>query len=215
MLMDYLYDEISEKNKIKLESLLEEDPNLREELEELKKTRTLLQQMPAEHPAKEMVVVEAQKRTFTEWLEEAKHLLPRTTAGKTGFAIAAGIALLLFIGSIARLHVNISNTGFEMAMGYSPAEQPAFTQDQVQTLVNRIRQENEAIMAEYAQTMYRENQDQIQQLVQYVNRQRLYDLELIDENLDKLQQANNYRWQRTNEFLGEVIQTVNLKENDK
>ena len=213
--MDYLYDEIGEENRKKLESFLEKDLKLREELDELKKTRSLLQQMPAEHPAKDMVVVEARKRTFTEWLEEAGQLLPRTTAGKIGFAIAAGIALLLFVGSIARLHVNLSNSGFEVAMGYSPAEQPAFTQDQVQTLVNQIRQENEAIMAEYAQTMYRENQEQIQQLVRYVNRQRLNDLELIDENLDKLQQANNYRWQQTNEFLGEVIQTVNLKENEK
>jgi len=216
LFMDYLYDEIEEEDKQRLEAYLEEHPDLREELNGLNRTRDLLQQMPLIEPEHRLTMVEPRERTFSQWLGEAKALLPRSGFGKLGFAVAAGFALLLFIGSAAKMQISVDDAGWSVAMGYSPTVtvNEGLTADQAREFLDRVRKENSAMMADYAQTLRRENRQQLEQVVRYVEQQRVNDLQLIDQNLDQLQQANNYRWQQTSQFLGEMLQTVNVRTED-
>lgn len=211
LFMDYLYDEIEEEEKQRLENYLEQHPDLKRELDELHETRTLLQQMPLAEPDRQLTMVEPRERTFGQWIGQAKALLPRTGFGKLGFAIAAGLILLLFVGSVAQLHVSVNSSGWSFALGYSPTVNEGLAAEQAQTFLDRVREENAAMMTEYTRTLRQENQQQLQQLVRYVEQQRLSDLQLIDQNLAQLQRANNYRWQQTSEFLGEMMQTVNVR----
>lgn len=215
LLMDYLYDEIGMEERHLLESYLEQHPDLRNELEELQRTRELLRKAPLSEPQlpHRLTMVEPRERTFGEWLGEAKALLPRTRLGKLGFAVAAGLMLLLFIGSVAKLQISTDRTGWSVAMGYSPTvtTSDGLTTGQAEVFLDRMRQENAALMAEYARTIRQENRQQLEQVVRYVEQQRLNDLQLIDRNLDQLQQTNNYRWQQTSRFLGEMMQTVNVR----
>lgn len=210
--MDYLYDEIEQEDKQRLENYLEKHPALRQELEELQETRTLLRQMPLAEPGRQLMMMEPRERSFSRWLGQAKNLLPQSGFGKLGLAAAAGLILLLFAGSAARLHIDVADTGFSVSMGYNPVVNEGLTARQAQALLDQIREENTALMTEYARTIQQENQQQLQQVVRYVQQQRINDLQLIDQNLDQLQQTHNYRWLQTNRFLGEMLQNVNFQE---
>lgn len=211
LFMDYLYDEISEEEKSKLETYLENNPELREELDELKETRSLLQKMPEADPAQQLLVVEPRERTFAQWWQEAKSLLPRSFIGKTALAAAASLILFLFVGSVAQLHVDTSGDGVAVSMGYSPPINEGISGQQAEALVNQIRQENAAMLSEYAEAINRQNREQLQKVVNYFQEQRVNDLRLVDQTLDELQQNTNYRLQKTNQYLGEVLQTVSTR----
>lgn len=64
------------------------------------------------------------------------------------------------------------------------------------------------MMAELVETMNRQNEQQLQQVVQYFEQQRIEDLKLVDQTLDRLQQNTSYRLNQTNRYLTEVLQTV-------
>lgn len=214
LFMDYLYDEISDENREKLEHYLDQHPDLKKELDELQKTRSLLQKMPEEQPAQKLLMVEPRKRTFSQWWSDAKTLLPQSGIARTGLAIAASLVLLLFIASAAKLHISYDNEGLSLGMGYTPVVQEGISQDQAQALLQQIRQENAAMLADFAESMQEQNQQQLQQVVGYFEQQRINDLQLIDQGITQVHENNIYRWQQTNEYLGDLLQNVSLQRNN-
>lgn len=211
LFMDYLYDEISEEEKTKLETYLEENPNIREELHHLQETRSLLQKMPEADPAQQLLMMEPRNRTFSQWWQEALNLLPQSFLGKTAFAAAAGLILFFFMGSVAQLHIDTSGDGVALSMGYSPTIHQGISNQQAEALVNQIREENAAMLADYAETINKQNEEQLQKVANYFQEQRMNDLQLVDQTLDELQQNTNYRLHQTNQYLGEVLQTVSYQ----
>jgi len=212
LFMDYLYDEISDPKKQRLEAYLKEHPDLRTEFDQLKQTRTLLKQMPDIDPAQQLLVIEPRERTFSQWWTQAKALLPHTFLGKTGFAAAAVILMLLIVGSLTRLHIDTSGNGVAISLGYTPTISQGITPQQTNALINQIRKENAAMLAKYAQAINEQNQQQLKKVVGYFQEQRMNDLQLVDQTLNELQQNTNYKLQKTNEYLGQVLQTVSYKE---
>lgn len=210
LFMDYLYDEISAEDKQKLENYLKHHPSLQEELDQLQQTRSLLQKMPAEEPAQKLLVMEPNKRSFAEWWQDAKSLMPQTGWGKTVFAAAASFLLLIIAGAAAEVQFSNTTDGFTLSMGHQAQQNQGISAEQAEALLTQIRQENAAMLVEYAESMNEQNRQQLQQVVQYFEQQRMNDLQLIDQNLDQFHQANNYRWEQANEFLGDVLQTVSL-----
>jgi hypothetical protein len=211
LFMDYLYDEIEETDKQQLELFLSTHPELQEELHQLRQTRNLLQQAPVPEAVQQLLVVEPGRRNFAQWWQEAKNLFPQTLLGKWSFAMAAGLLLIFFAGSAARLNISFTDAGTSITFGYTPVIQEGLSQQQVQELLQQVQEENATLLADYAQTVTRQNREQLQQVVQYFEQQRYNDLQLIDQNLDQVKQSNTYRWQQTNRFLGEVLQTVSLQ----
>ncbi|MGK7369972.1 MAG: anti-sigma factor family protein [Candidatus Halalkalibacterium sp. M3_1C_030] len=214
LFMDYLYDEISSEKRKELELYLQVHPELQEELQKLEQTRTLLQRMPSEQPDQKLLVMEPRTRSFSNWLKEARTLLPHSFLGKTGFAVAASIVLLMIIGSVAKIHVAPTEAGYSVSFGYQPVVNEGFSAQQAETFLSQIRDENAALLTEYMQAINDQNNEQLRQVVRYFEQQRMNDLQLIDHNLEQVQQTSNYRWQQANRFLGEVLQNVNLNEND-
>lgn len=212
LFMNYLYDEISEEEKSKLESYLEENPGLRQELNELEETRSLLQKMPDAESVPKLLVMEPRNRTFIQWWREAKQLLPRSFFGKAAISAAAGLLLLFIVGSVAQLHVDMSGEGVAISLGHTPTANEELTSEQTDVLVNHIRRENEAMMADYVDAINQQNREQLQQVVNYFQQQRINDLQLVDQTLDKFQQSTNDRLHQTNRYLGEILQTVNLQD---
>lgn len=212
LFMDYLYDEISEEEKLKLETYLQEKPELRKELQQLQETRSILQKMPEADPAQKLLVMEPRNRTFGQWWQDAKNLWPESFLGKTAFAAAAALILLLFVGSVAQLHIDTSGNGVAISMGYSPTINQGISSAQAEALVNQIREENAAMLADYAEAINQQNQEQLQKVVNHFQEQRMNDLQLVDQTLDDLQQNTNYRLRQTNEYLGQVLQTVSAQD---
>jgi hypothetical protein len=210
LFMDYLYDEISEEDKIKLETYLQENSELKHELDELSQTRSLLQKMPDEAPAQKLLVMEPRNRSFSQWWNDAKNLLPRSTLGKAGFAVAASLILLLIVGSAAGIHIETAGAGMAVSLGYNPTVtvQEGIPASQVEVIVEQIKEENAVMMTELVKMMNRRNEQQLQQVVQYFEQQRIEDLKAVDQTLDRLQQKTSYRLSQTNQYLAEVLQTV-------
>lgn len=214
LFMDYLYKEITPEDKQRLETYLKEHPDLQKELDKLQQTRSLLRQMPEQQPLQKLLMMEPRKRTISQWLQEARYLLPQSFLGKTAFAAAAGFILLMVIGSVAKVHVETTDAGYSLSLGYRPVINEGLSLEQTEALIDQIRRENAAMLTEYAESMNRQNEQQMRQVVQYFEQQRMNDLQLIDQNLTQLQQANSYRWQQANRYLGEVLHNVSLNENE-
>lgn len=209
LFMDYLYDEISEEEKKKLLAYLEEHPELRQELDKLKQTRSLLQQMPAEEPDRKLLMVEPRKRSFSQWWQDAKNLLPQTGWGKTGFAAAAAAILFIFVASAANLQFESNAQGFSLQFGDIP--EAGLTEQQAAELIQQIRQENAIMLEQYAQSINEQNQQQLQQVVQYFEQQRRNDLQLIDHSFTQMQENTTEQWLTTNRYLGNLLQNVNFQ----
>ncbi|MDZ7716608.1 MAG: hypothetical protein U5J95_10385 [Balneolaceae bacterium] len=210
LFMDYLYDEISTEDKKKLKKYLEDNPSLKEELEELQKTRSLLQKMPSEEPAQKLLMVESKDRSWKQWWHDAKSLMPQTRWGKSALAIAASFLLMIMVGAAAEVHIQSTEAGFTISLGEQPQINESISEEQAEALIDQIREENAAMLNEFAKSINEQNKKQLLQVVQYFEEQRLNDLQLIDQNLDQVQQASHYRWRQTNEYWSELIQTVNL-----
>ncbi|MDZ7659887.1 hypothetical protein [Fodinibius sp.] len=211
LFMDYLYDEISESDKTKLKAYLDKNPELKEELSKLDQTRSLLQQMPEPDPAQQLLVMEPHERSLTQWWTQAKSLLPHSLLGKTVFAAAAGLILFFFLGSLAQLHIDTSNDGVALSLGYSPTANQGLSQEEANALVAQIKEENAAMFADYAEAINQQNKEQLQQVITYFEEQRMQDLKLVNQTLNELQENTNYRINRTNEYLGQVLQTVSYQ----
>lgn len=212
LFMDYLYEEISEEEKEKLENYLEHNPQLRKELNKLRDTRSLLQKMPEADPARQLLVMEPRNRTFRQWWRQAKALLPQSFLGRAAFAAAAGLILFLMVGSVARLHIDTSGEGLSVSMGYTPTVKPQLSETQTEALVNQIREENAAMLADYAETINQQNREQLQKVVAYFQEQRIQDLQLVDQTLEEFHDNTSYRLRQTNQYLGQVLQTVNSRD---
>lgn len=211
LFMDYLYDEISESDKTKLETYLDKNPDIRKELEQLKQTHSLLQQMPEPDPAQQLLVIEPHERSFSQWWIQAKNLLPHSLLGRTAFAVAAGLILFFFLGSLAQLHIDTSNDGLAISLGYSPTVNQGLSEEEANALIAQIKEENATMLADYAEAINQQNEEQLQQVIAYFEEQRMNDLQLVNQTLDELQENTNYRFNRTNEYLGQVLQTVSYQ----
>lgn len=212
LFMDYLYDEIDADDRQRLEKFLSDRPDLQAELEKLNQTRTLLQQMPAPESGQPIVMVEPRERTFADWLHEAKSLLPRTAIGRVGFAMAAGFILLLFVGSVARMHISSGENGLSISMGHTSVVNEGITPEQVEGLIEMIREENTIMMANYAEALNEQNSNQIRQVVEYFEQQRLNDLQSIDHSFTQIEENTTEQWLATNRFLGNLLQNVNMEQ---
>lgn len=215
LLMDYLYGEISRDEKEKLESYMEEHPELRRELDRLRETRMLLRKMPESKSGRRLTVVEGRRRSFGEWLRDAKELLPRTALGRAGMAVAAGLVLLLFVASVARMHVTWTDSGVIFSMGSAPVVNEGINPEEAEGLVRQIREENAAMMEQFAESINEQNRQQLQQVVRYFEQQRRNDLQLTGEALAQLQENTTEQWLSYNRYLGNLLQNANFQDQNE
>ena len=211
LLMDYLYDEISAADKKKLEIYMAERPELQQELDQLRQTQSALQQMPDAQPPEKLMILDPAEGSSKKWWDNVRPLVPQTDWARTALATAACLMLLLITGMLVDLNIQSTEAGFSISFGEPvqvPSNETGITEAQVDAIVEQIQQENAAILTEYADMLNKHNWQQLQQVVEYFERQRLNDLQTIDQALNQYQQKTDYQLNQTNQVLGEVIQTV-------
>lgn len=206
LFMDYLYDEIDADERQRLEHYLEQHPDLYDELEELRATRKLFPQIPPVESGPQLFMVEPKPRSLLQGIKQMN------TFAKFVTTMAAALALFLFLGSLYRLHIEVSETGYSVSMGYSPAIYEGINDEQIQLLLTQVQERNAAVVTEYAESTQREYQQQILQLMQYVLQQRESDMQRINDDLDQIQQVNSYRWQQANRLMGDFLESINYQE---
>ncbi|MFV1883967.1 MAG: anti-sigma factor family protein [Balneola sp.] len=216
LLMDYIYGELDNHQARELELYLETDPELKLEFEELSQTRSMLQHLPVQSPAEQLVIMEPEKEASTAsenwWQKLTSLLMPQSSFGKTGFAMATFVFLFFVMGAFTDMNVSFGDGGFKMTFGDQPPVQTGYTAAQVEMIINQVQQENAQMINQYVLAAQEQQELQFQQTLstfaEYLDSQRESDLELFNYSLTSLEENTYNRFRQTDQVLGEIIQTV-------
>ncbi|MEX0660518.1 MAG: hypothetical protein WEA58_11600 [Balneolaceae bacterium] len=196
-LMDYLYNEMDDEQKVAFEKYLESNPKLQKELKEMQNTHNLLDSVPTDTPAYKFIGVPQQpknKRVYTFM--------------KPALAVAASLLIGVMIFAFANMEMGQTENGFYLTFGSPPVEE-SVSEEAVVDLMNQIRNENQVLMA----AMFEQNREQqneqlelvLTELTQYYETRRDQDLLLVAEGFAQLEEETTDRFVRTNETIEDIF----------
>ncbi len=196
-LMDYLYDEMSEQERKEFEKHLENNPGLRDELKELKGTRSLLGKVSMEAP---------QQPDFN--MPPKPNSWGASSYVKTALAAAAALLVGVMMFAFADLQFGQTEHGYYLTFGTPPAQE-SITEEAVEELVNRLQQENRLMAAAMYEQLSEQQDEQLNRamadLAEYYEMQRERDLMLVAEGFAQLEEETTDRFIQTNEAIGDIF----------
>ena len=148
LFMDYLYDEMSDKQKKEFEKRLDENPELKKEFEELESTKKLIEGVPMETPPHKLVMMAPERNQSEEDQTSTKPVFLKRYPGLVTVLAAAACMLIVMMGAaFVDLKFGQNEQGFYLTFGELPAPQPkpveqGMSEEEVQDLINQIREEN-------------------------------------------------------------------------
>lgn len=212
-LMDYLYDEMSNKEREEFEHVLENDPELRSEWMDLKGTRSLFSHVSHEEPSELLFQagsVTAGDTHETESPGRANKGARFYPLFRQGLAAAAILLIGVFLTAFAGIEFGKTDQGYYLTMGSHPV--PAgqgLTEEEVLNIVTQIREENAIIMATMLDQVQMQQNEQLEEafniLTAYYEQRRQQDLMLISEGFNQLERDTYSRFRQTDETLGNLI----------
>jgi hypothetical protein len=234
-LMEYLYGEMSETEKIAFEKEIKANPELLEELEELKSTLGIMKEYKEQEQTAPIFLLPERKQGLGMWW-------------KGSLSIAAGLALLLLFGALLGIEIQTPNQTWKLSLSKSPdviesGMELASLEDRLRALENQSKlnpqtiadvQTNDGISKESleriikhlqeAQTqqlqssLHRVRQDQqedlqkaIFTLFELLEERRQEDLILIAQSLQEVQENSEELFLQTDEMVGQLIVALNNK----
>ena len=220
LLMDYMYGELDADQAKELELFISQHDDLKQELEELTETRSMLQHLPVQSPQEQLVIMEPSAETNNggpNWWERFKAAFsPQAGFARTSFAIAGFVFLFVITGALTNMNVSIGDNGFSMTFGEQPAKQVGYTPAQVELIINQVQKENAQLVNQIVLAAQEQQEEQFQQTLatfaQYIDDQRATDLELMNYSLSSLEETTYNRFRQTDQVLGEIIQTVSTND---
>jgi len=217
LIIDFLYDEITEENKKILQLHLKKCAKCREEVESLKSTSNILQKWEDVEPTFNLVMV-TEKVSWTNNLKEQfQKLFPKPKKIAFGFAYGfIGIFLLL---ALANTEISYQQGNFKMSMGLfskqSGQEQVEANAMLTNQLVEKLQQENYYLMKTMMEQSEARQQKQWQSsLVQFnqnLEQQRIQDLRLIGSGLNNFEKNTYKKIERIDNSLYELFRPVNAQ----
>jgi len=218
LMMDYLYDEMDQQQKVNFEQTLHESPQLQKELNEMQQTRDVLRQLPTEEPSGQLMLLNPDSSRFTAWWNDAQQVfIPTSIAGRTLLAIAAALLIAFLLASIANLRISTSGDGFTIAFGsVVTAEQTGFTEEEVAVLLDQIQRENTLFATRLIEEAQKKQAEQFEEamlhVVSYFEEQRMKDLRLVDSGIARLEEETYNRFRQTDETLGDLIYAITMQQ---
>ncbi len=217
LLMDYIYGELDEAKAQELKLFLETDSELKQEFEGLTQTRSMLQHLPVQSPAEQLVIMEPENKETAVpsenwWAKLSSLFIPQSGFGKTGFAMATFVFLFFVMGAFSDMNISVGEGNFKMTFGEQPPVQTGYTAAQVEMIINQVQQENAEMINQYVLAAQEQQELQFQQTLssfaEYLDTRRESDLELFNYSLTSLEENTYDRFRQTDQVLGEIIQTV-------
>jgi len=216
-LMDYLYDEMDNKEKAAFEEQLSADKELQAELDELKGTRSLFSKVQHQAPSEPLFLATEESTSFQNSTSSEAPATPGrkgiatfyTMFGKTA-AAAAVLLIGLFLIAFAGVEFGKTEAGFYLTMGEPPAApQSGLSEEDVLNLVTQMREENAIMMAAMLDQTQAQQNEQLEEainiLTAYYEDRRQQDLMLISEGFNQLERDTYSRFRQTDETLGNLI----------
>ncbi len=196
-LMDYLYNEMDDEQKAAFEKHLENNPKLRKELNELQGIRSLLDNVPTETPAYNMIGLPQEPKTSRIY----SFIKPVLT-------IAASLLIGVMIFAFADIEMGQTENGYYLTFGSPPVEE-SVSEEAVIDLMNQIRNENQLLIAAMLEQNRELQNAQLEQVItelaQYYEARRNQDLMLVAEGFAQLEEETTNRLVRTNETLEDIF----------
>lgn len=217
LFMDYLYDELEQDQRQELEHFLAKHPELKKELEDLGEVRSMLKHLPVQDPAEQLVMVEPERSGFQDWWNKLLDgLFPRNSFARAGIAMVLVLILFIMIGAFTNMNISINDNGFELAFGEKQeVVQQGFTAEQVDYLIQQMREENALMVSEAVQAVQQTQDVKLEQTLinfaDYVEEQRRSDLRMISSGFISMEETYYDRFRQTDQVLGELIQTVSTR----
>ena len=207
LFMDYIYEEMDEKQRREFEKYVSQHPDLQEELAELGDTRAILSFLPVEEPTEKLVIVPP---AITQEQPKAKIWTLHQVSRYAG--IAAAFILMAFLGAAISEWQRP-----EVEQGYTAAQ----VQQIVDETVERVRADNAQFVADFVSTSLNQQREEFNKsLVDFASLyqdQRLQDLEYLSTVFDRIQQSTlqqfavaDQKFRETDQVLGDIIETVSL-----
>jgi Tfp pilus assembly protein FimV len=206
-LMDYLYDEMNDREKREFEKFLETQPRLKKELEEMQATRKAMATVSLDSAELEPFNFNPDQTSGSENSSKGSTKLYRLM--KVGLAAAillAGMMAIAFSG----VQFGKTTDGFYLTIGNQPEPvQQGISEEDVMNLLTQIQQENTLLMAAMAEQSRQQQNEQLEEalnlLTTYYDQRRQQDLLLIAEGLTQLEEDTYYRFLQTDETIGDII----------
>lgn len=219
LFMDYIYGELNDTEKQELELFVNQHEDLKLELEELSDTRSLLQHLPVQSPAEQLVMMEPEQKksgaSQSWWKSLSGFLAPQSGFGRAGFAMATFVLLFFVMGAFTDMNISTGDKGFSISFGEQTQAQTGYTSAQVEMIINQVQRENAQLVNEIVLAAQELQEVQFQQtfasFADYLNDQRNSDLQLINIGLTSLEENTYDRFRQTDQVLGEIIETVSIK----
>ena len=214
LFMDYLYDELDAEQRIELETFLENHPDLLEEFNELRETRSMIQNIPIEDPVHQYVVVQPVQENRNSWLSGLKRTLaPQSFFFRSVVGIVFLLISMFLIASVTQFNFETSEAGWSVNFGSQPEiVQYGYDKEEISEILSVLHQENMIMATALIEEAQIQNEIQLRQAVtailEYMEEQRNNDLLLVGRGLAEIEQENYYRYILTNETLSELLQTI-------
>jgi hypothetical protein len=177
----------------------------------------MLQHLPVQDPAEQLVMVEPNKSGFQDWWNELiESWIPTNGFARAGFAMASVLILFVVVGAFTKVNISVDNGGFNLTFGEKQEIiQQGFTPEQVDYLIQQMREENALMVSEAVQAVQQSQDEKLEQTLinfaDYVELQRRNDLQMISSGLSNMEETYYDRFRQTDQVLGELIQTVSTR----
>ncbi len=211
LLMDLLYNEISEENEAILQNHLSDCVSCREEFESLKNTSGILQKWEEIDPKLNLVFV-SDKKSIIDGLKDKFSFAPK----KLAYGFALGFVTIIVLFSLANTEISYKDGDFTLKMGIfkNTTEQPQLSAEIQQALMAQVREQNAQLMNQFIQqSEQRQQQELAATLAKFsreFNYQRTNDLKLVGAGLNEIEQKLYLQLEKqTNDRFNNLIRYIN------
>lgn len=226
-LMDYLYDEMGPDERRDFEEVLQNDPDLKQELDDIQSMRNLLQEDDSEIKPGNLLLIKPDSETSKdETSGSAKRGKIYTLTAIA--AVAAAILLTFSAFSFLNLQVSQTDNGTLISFGTAPPPQQTnepeqteayITEDEFYALMSEYQEQNNQVMATALQQTREQHQQQMEDVIQtlttYYNQRRQQDLVLVSEGLAQLEEETYYRFLQTEEAFEDLLFALNVQQSNE
>lgn len=226
-LMDYLYDEMDPGERRTFEDALRNDPDLKQELDEMQSMQKLLQEDNTEIKPDNLLLIKPDSNPSEN---------VRSGASKRGkiytlsaiAAIAAAILLTFAVSSFMNLQISHTDNGTLISFGSAPLPQETnepeqteayITEDEFYDMMNELQKRNSQVMAAALQQTREQHQQQMEDVIQtltaYYDQRRQQDLVLVSEGLAQLEEETYYKFLETEQTIDDLIFALNVQQTNE
>jgi hypothetical protein len=215
LMMDFLYDEMSEEDRISFNSHLSQCEECRKEVESLRFTSRILRQWEDVDHDINVIPVKDKPLWITRFKDSILNLFSRPRKIATG--LAYGFAAIFLLLAIANAEISFKDGDFKLSMGLlpRPEQQENINDLYAQRLVEQILNENIRLTSSLIQESETRQRKELAYILlslqKDIERQRYQDLNLVGHGLDTIQKNTNQQIQQIDYTLNEIIHPENKR----